>query len=266
MARVPIPEDTAAEVLFNQRRTCCVCNIQGKSVQIHHIDEDPSNNDPANLAVLCLECHEQTQINGGFGRKLRATEVTKYRDDWVRRVADQKAEADRIIVSNMVGAAESQTIQQSGNWKPPSDNALLILLNSLPHILRAAYDHARPLWDSGITVTMKQGSWIVTEVLEQTWARLAAWYSPNHFGKPASQFFSEYLEQRAKWHSAISEPAEVGWQGTNHGVILAGRVLEDAEDAIAETVGWLISTKGLEIDIVAWRAQWDEAKSRQTNA
>src|SRR6266487_675808 len=49
-ARIPIPSETAASVLFRSDRTCCICRERGKPNQIHHIDEDPANNDPANLA------------------------------------------------------------------------------------------------------------------------------------------------------------------------------------------------------------------------
>ncbi len=44
---------------FNHR--CAVC---GKDrPQIHHIDEDPSNNDPINLIPLCPNCHLIDQHN-----------------------------------------------------------------------------------------------------------------------------------------------------------------------------------------------------------
>jgi hypothetical protein len=55
-------------------------------VQLHHIDEDPANNTQGNLAVLCLDCHGDTQTSGGFGRKLDADQVILYRDDWHRIV------------------------------------------------------------------------------------------------------------------------------------------------------------------------------------
>ena len=80
--RNQISPELAAEVLFLSDRTCCVCRIPGKPIQIHHIDEDPSNNSPKNLAVLCFDCHRETQIRGGFDRKLDAEQVALYRDDW----------------------------------------------------------------------------------------------------------------------------------------------------------------------------------------
>jgi len=86
-----IPPLTAAKVLFASDRICCVCRRRGKPVQIHHIDEINSNHDPANLAVLCLDCHTDTQIRGGFHRKLDAEQVMLYRNDWVAIVANERA-------------------------------------------------------------------------------------------------------------------------------------------------------------------------------
>jgi hypothetical protein len=86
-----IPSDVAAKIQFLSNRTCCVCRKQGKPVQIHHIDSDPTNNNIDNLAVLCLDCHMQTMISGGFSRKLDANQVRLYCDDWLNIVASQRA-------------------------------------------------------------------------------------------------------------------------------------------------------------------------------
>src|SRR5882724_10037352 len=89
--REDIPKALAARALFLSDRICCVCRIRGKPVQIHHIDDDPSNNSPNNLAVLCFDCHRDTQIRGGFDRKLDYDQVILYRDDWYSIVALQRA-------------------------------------------------------------------------------------------------------------------------------------------------------------------------------
>lgn len=97
--RIPIPTDLAAQVLFLSDRTCCVCRTKGKPVQIHHIDENPSNNLALNLSTLCFDCHRETQIRGGFDRKLDADQVILYRNDWLRIVATDRAtsEANREL-------------------------------------------------------------------------------------------------------------------------------------------------------------------------
>lgn len=92
--REKIPSDIAARVLFFSNRTCCVCRSPGKPVQIHHIDDNPSNNDESNLAVLCFDCHRETQIKGGFDRKIDADQIILYRDDWKRIVASSRATSE----------------------------------------------------------------------------------------------------------------------------------------------------------------------------
>lgn len=104
--RVEIPRAVAAKVQFESDRTCCVCRRAGKKLQIHHIDEDPSNNDPRNLAVLCLECHGDTQIRGGFGRKLDSEQVTLYRDDWVQLVTQTRAQQVKRTAASLPSESE----------------------------------------------------------------------------------------------------------------------------------------------------------------
>ena len=94
--RIEIPPGIAARILFRQDRTCCVCRVKGKAVQIHHLDEDPSNFREENLAVLCLDCHRETQIRGGFDRKLDADQVILYREDWIRLVVQSRAQEEAV--------------------------------------------------------------------------------------------------------------------------------------------------------------------------
>lgn len=106
-SRILVPGNIATALMFRSDRTCCVCHERGEPIQIHHIDEDPSNNDPDNLAVLCLHCHDETQIKGGFGRKLDAEQVVYYRNDWHRRVAARKEAADKFALAREVGRVDA---------------------------------------------------------------------------------------------------------------------------------------------------------------
>ena len=107
--KADIPVDLAARVLFKADRTCCVCRIAGKPVQIHHIDEDPSHNVERNLAVLCLDCHTDTMVRGGFHRKLDAEQVILYRDDWDQVVAQRRAAVDARAAS--IGPEQSAELK-----------------------------------------------------------------------------------------------------------------------------------------------------------
>jgi hypothetical protein len=84
-------EITQAQILFDCDRVCCICHDRTrKQIQVHHIDSDNKNNEYQNLAVLCLECHGDTMLKGGFGRKLSDVEVRMYRDDWISQISAEK--------------------------------------------------------------------------------------------------------------------------------------------------------------------------------
>jgi hypothetical protein len=102
--RVPIPNALKARVLFTSDRTCCVCRVKGKPTQIHHVNENPADNDFSNLAVLCFDCHTETQIRGGFHNKLDSDQVALYREHWLGQVAKTRA----IFVGRMSGTEEAK--------------------------------------------------------------------------------------------------------------------------------------------------------------
>jgi hypothetical protein len=83
-----------------------VCRIGGRPVQLHHIDEDRSNADPDNFAVLCVDCHDETHRRGGFGRQLNAAQVRRYRDEWNVAIAERLQRAGRESASGapVIGA------------------------------------------------------------------------------------------------------------------------------------------------------------------
>lgn len=60
-------------------------------MQIHHIDGNHSNHNIRNLAVLCFDCHDKTQLKGGFGRKLDADQIILYRNYWYSHVEQQRS-------------------------------------------------------------------------------------------------------------------------------------------------------------------------------
>jgi hypothetical protein len=59
--RVVIPTKIRDAVLSEFNHRCAICGTDRP--QLHHIDEDPSNNDPLNLLPLCPNCHLIDQHN-----------------------------------------------------------------------------------------------------------------------------------------------------------------------------------------------------------
>jgi len=120
--RTEIPAEIAAQVLFNHDRTCCVCRTPAKPVQIHHIDEDPSNHNPENLAVLCFDCHRETQIRGGFDRKLNGDQIILYRDNWIEIVSQTRALTEATKLTDKPRSFEEATslaeiYRENGQYK-----------------------------------------------------------------------------------------------------------------------------------------------------
>ena len=56
--RIPIPEETRAKLFLWCARHCCFC---GKActtnMELHHINEDSSNNEEDNLIPVRFDCH-----------------------------------------------------------------------------------------------------------------------------------------------------------------------------------------------------------------
>ncbi len=252
--RVPIPEPIAAQVLFDQDRTCCICRERGKRIQIHHIDENPSNNDPRNLAVLCFDCHDQTQVKGGFGRTLNTAQVTTYRDDWEKRVAENRERADKLLLEKQIGVIGS-AIKIEGEWHSPGKIELLAYVESIPDTMKRAYDLAQSEWDKGATNVVAQATYQVTAVAERLWVGLSAWYPPRHFEeKEATEFIGEFLRQRYDLRHSLMEPDGIGTGGSMMRPLVAYGVLLDLQELIVLTVQMLLTFVQVDtgISIVTW--------------
>lgn len=100
-------------------------------MQIHHIDENPSNNNVENLAVLCLQCHDDTQIKGGVGRKLNAELVIKYRSEWLVRVQQRRDEADQNATSRVSGRKRITHPIGTIEYSEERNNAMSVLAVSV---------------------------------------------------------------------------------------------------------------------------------------
>ncbi len=231
--RTGIPVDLAAEVMFASDSTCCVCRERGKALQLHHIDEEPSNNVEVNLAVLCLECHNDTQLQGGFGRKLNAALVTRYRDEWFERVKARRAKADEQAVKRQVGPPVKDPIADAQAFVPRE--APLAYINSLPTFRAELRKHAQPEWDSGVTMRMVIASHEYIDALQGILVNLAQYYSPQQFGgKSPQEFFAEAIASRFSWHRTHAEPDGPGTGGTIVNVVCAGNVMADVERMVEE--------------------------------
>jgi hypothetical protein len=252
--RTSIPSDIAADIMFGADNTCCVCRERGKALQIHHTDDNPSNNRTENLAALCLECHNDTQIQGGFGRKLTAEVVVRYRDEWVVRVEKRRNEADRHALELAIPERASQTSPQP--VAEPIRAAPLSYISALPDFKAALRKQAKVGWDTGVTSTMVQASYDYIDALQGILVTLAHYYSPTNFGGRArTEFFSDVIASRFQWHRSHQEPHGPGTGGTIVNVLCSGDVADDVERMVEDMAMSLVGYND-DFDWRGWRDRW----------
>jgi len=258
--RKRISDELSSEVLFDHEKTCCVCNTRGKPVQIHHIDEDPSNNSKSNLAVLCLFCHDDTMVSGGFGRKLNAPLVLKFRNDWVNRVISRRNEADRIAVDSLKLAGANQ-IKKGGQkiefGEMPIRSAEFI--ERLPK----AYSGAKELVAhgfSGSTQEMVGSAYELVDVLSNLWGKLIGFSLMADFnGQAPDEFLTDYISNRYVWYRTLAEPLGAGTGGSIVSPITVSGVISDLEASISQTVRAIAFSGENHEAFDVWEKQWIQA-------
>ena len=248
--RTDIPKQIAAEVQWASDRTCCVCQERGKRfLQLHHIDEDPSNHTPANLAVLCLECHAETQVVGGPGRKLDAHQIRLFKTDWEARVVRRRELADRLLMEKLVKGVP-QTRALATKASPSMFEALIALRKSAQAL-------AQNGWDTGVTSEMIQSSYDYIDILLKGVLMLASCYPAGHFSEePSSSYFNELITSRFEWHRAVSEPHGAGTGGTIINLAVCGSVMADVEAMIVDLVR-AVGNDRPEFDFLGWKKEWE---------
>jgi len=266
MAKIPttIPKDLATEVLYASNRTCCVCGEREKATQIHHIDGNPGNNVFKNLSVLCLECHNNTQINGGFGRKLNVPLVTKYRDEWLKRVKLRRDLADELAVNRQVGketlSEQVETVIGTSIKHTELKEPVSKYINSLPDFKAALLRQAQPKRGTGVTATIVQVNYDYIDSLTGILGALASYYSSKQFGNQAPQeYFSDVIASRFQWHRTIAEPYGPGTGGTIVNVNCSASVIKDVENMVEDMVRTLAGYND-EFDWENWSKRWGGEK------
>jgi hypothetical protein len=258
--RTPISVELASDVMFMADRTVCVCRERGKTIQIHHIDENPSNSIFENLAVLCLECHNDTQIKGGFGRKLNSDLVIKYHNEWLERVKRRRDEADQTAISKAGLLTGLPTRIDSIAHSEERSNTILDYVNSLPALRNELRSKAQLEWDSGVTARMVSATYEYVAKLQGVLIRLASFYPKGNFGgDDPHKFFSELIASRYAWHRSHAEPYGPGTGGTIVNGTTSGHVAKDVEEMVEDMAQSLIGYD----DRFEWR-EWPKLWNQET--
>ncbi len=83
------------DVLLKSKRRCCICfglmhNHELKKGQVAHLDRDRTNDNPDNLAFLCLDHHDEYDSKTIQSKSLQISEVKAYREQLYQFLVSSK--------------------------------------------------------------------------------------------------------------------------------------------------------------------------------
>jgi hypothetical protein len=87
--RIKIPAELEKMTLYKSANTCNVCRDLNKGIQIHHIDQNPSNNILSNLIVLCQDCHDEAHTKHDLSKNLTDDKLSFFKKEWENEIADK---------------------------------------------------------------------------------------------------------------------------------------------------------------------------------
>ncbi|AOT08244.1 HNH endonuclease [Pseudoalteromonas luteoviolacea] len=89
--RKKIPIQLENTVLYKCGFKCCVCKTDETSVQIHHIDQNPSNNIEGNLVALCSNCHDRAHTTHQLSKNLTPSRLLKFKSMWENEISEKSS-------------------------------------------------------------------------------------------------------------------------------------------------------------------------------
>jgi len=105
--RKKIPAGLIADITSACRRRCCICfaldkDDKEKRGQIAHLDHDSSNNEPDNLAFLCLSHHDDYDTRRSQSKGINIEEAKRYRTELLAYVTQALPAPDDEIIAALM--------------------------------------------------------------------------------------------------------------------------------------------------------------------
>ena len=257
--RKAVPDKLAAEVMYLSDRTCGVCTERGKHVQIHHIDGNPNNNVFENLAVLCMQCHDEAHLRGGATRRLTEKMIIEFSNNWKNRVAERRKKSDEMAVLIQAGGNSRKQIDPGSDGVPEPSKfkmPLVMLINTLPQVKSTLSNQLQPKRDTGATPAILEAPNDYIDSIVAILIALSSYYAENPFGNQTpDEYFSDMVASKYQWHRAIAEPDGQGTGGTIVSLYVASGVKADVEKMVEDMVDALVGDDD-EFDFLSWRRCW----------
>ena len=101
--RRSIPLITQRNLLEKNLDVCCVCKERGIGINFHHIDGNPENNNESNIAVLCVQEHDQYHRARAYDKtkhlELGTDRIREFKKEWEQTVEESKSDNPKIIAA-----------------------------------------------------------------------------------------------------------------------------------------------------------------------
>jgi hypothetical protein len=112
MARKAIPITLKNKLLYESQYCCAICQKSG--CQIHHIDQDHSNNAIANLTVLCVYHHDEAHTKRSMSNNLDARALRHAKYEWTKQVQNSRTLA--ATLEGQTQTAENERLSSGVSW------------------------------------------------------------------------------------------------------------------------------------------------------
>lgn len=258
--RKKIADEICDLLLFECNRTCCICMLPGKDVQIHHIDQNSSNNTYENLIVLCLDCHSNVHKKGGFGRNWTEGQLQQNKEEWKERVRNRKQDADKLAsIESVTGTIHQPHVDpEDMEYRSIDDPLLGRYLEEILIIHQAQKKVAQLSFDTGIIMDTNLACDRLVDFYETVLVELATFYPKGHFqNKHPKIFFSEQIAARAVFQGYTLRPEEGGFFPSMHRQFMIYRYMLDVRKMVRDIVVCLIDTMpDFETDRGKWANRW----------
>ena len=104
MPRPHIPNTLKQKLLYESRYCCSICQKTG--CQIHHIDQNHSNNNENNLIVLCPAHHDEAHTIRTMSNNLSASNLRHAKQEWTKQVKDSRRVAATLAGQTSINSDE----------------------------------------------------------------------------------------------------------------------------------------------------------------
>jgi hypothetical protein len=107
-----LPRDLEADALERANHRCCICRREDVPVTVYFINGMRSDHEPANLAVLCATCREDSQRAAVVTPALEIERLAKHQQGWDWRVAQMRRARNASAVGRQrVKPGESDLVE-----------------------------------------------------------------------------------------------------------------------------------------------------------